>query len=84
MPSGISTLRFIANEDGGVILDIDHNMICTLNPTGAYVWQELQRGQSLDTVIATFAKHTGEDCLRVEHDLHAFVKDLEQRHLLRR
>jgi hypothetical protein len=84
MPSHTPISRFIASEDGAVILDIDHNTICTLNPTGAYVWKELQRGESLDAVIATLHRDTGEDPSLLERDVRAFLEELEQRQLLPR
>jgi Coenzyme PQQ synthesis protein D (PqqD) len=84
MPSRTPNLRFIANEDGAVILDVDHNTICTLNTMGAYVWQDLQSGKQLDEVIANLRRDTGEDSLLIERDVHAFFEDLEQRHLLPR
>jgi hypothetical protein len=75
-------LRAIANDDGAVILDIEHDSISTLNPTGAYVWQRLARGESLETIIANLASDTGEDLLLVDRDVREFVDDLKQRHLL--
>jgi hypothetical protein len=75
-------LRSIVNEDGAVILDIGHDSISTLNPTGAYVWQELQRGELLETIIANLARDTGEDSLLVERDVREFVEDLKHKRLL--
>jgi Coenzyme PQQ synthesis protein D (PqqD) len=75
-------LRAIANDDGAVILDIEHDSISTLNPTGAYVWQRLARGESLETIIANLASDTGEVLLLVDRDVREFVDDLKQRHLL--
>jgi hypothetical protein len=84
MPSRIPNFRFIANEDGGVILDIERDTICALNATGAFVWQELQRGKPLDAIVATLLRDTGEDFLVVERDVRAFLEQIEQRHLLPR
>jgi hypothetical protein len=39
MVSQAPNLKAIVNEDGAVILDIEHDLMSTLNPTGAYVWQ---------------------------------------------
>jgi len=75
-------LRAIVNDDGAAILDIEHGSISTLNPTGAYVWQGLRRGESLETIIANLARDTGEEFLLVEHDVRKFVEDLKQKRLL--
>jgi hypothetical protein len=75
-------LRSIVNEDGAVILDIGQGLISTLNPIGAYVWQGLQRGESLETIIANLARETGEESLMVERDVREFVENLKQKRLL--
>jgi len=75
-------LRSIVNDDGAVILDIERDSISTLNPTGAYVWQGLQRGELLETIIANLARDTGEEFLLVERDVREFIEDLKQKRLL--
>jgi len=82
MVSPPPNLRSIVNDDGAVILDIEHDLISTLNPTGAYVWQGLQRGELLETIIANLARETGQDSLLVERDVREFVEDLKQKRLL--
>lgn len=82
MTPSISNLRSIVNDDGAVILDIEHDSISTLNPTGAYVWQGLQRGEPLETIIANLARDTGEEPLLVERDVRWFIQELKQQRLL--
>ena len=84
MVSQAANLKAIVNEDGAVILDIEHDLMSTLNPTGAYVWQGLQRGETMDTIIANFSRDTGEDSLLVEPDVREFVAELQQKHLMPR
>lgn len=81
MVSPTPNLRAIVNDDGAVILDIEHDSISTLNPTGAYVWQGLQRGESLESIIANLARDTGEEALLVDRDVRDFVEDLNRKHL---
>jgi hypothetical protein len=75
-------LRSVVDQDGAVILDIERGLISTLNPVGAYVWQGLQRGESLETIIANLVRETGEKSLMVERDVREFVEDLKQKCLL--
>ncbi len=75
-------LRSVVDQNGAVILDIERGLISTLNPIGAYVWQGLQRGESLETIIVTLARETGEEPLTVERDVREFVEDLKQKRLL--
>ena len=84
MVSQAPNLKAIVNEDGAVILDIEHDLMSTLNPTGAYVWQGLQRGDTIDTIIANLSRDTGEDSLLVERDLRQFVAELQQKQLMPR
>jgi len=84
MVSPATKLKVVVNDDGAAILDIENDSISTLNPTGAYVWQGLQRGESIDTIIASLARETGEEFALIERDVRAFIEDLNQKHLLPR
>jgi hypothetical protein len=75
-------LHAVIDQDGAAILDIERGLISTLNPTGGYVWERLQRGESLDAIIGDLARETGEEYLRVESDVRKFVEDLKTNHLL--
>jgi hypothetical protein len=72
-----SRLKAVVTIDGAAILDIERNSISTLNPTGAFVWQELEGGQSLESIIAALASKTGEDAELVGRDVRAFVQELQ-------
>jgi Coenzyme PQQ synthesis protein D (PqqD) len=84
MVSQTSNLKAIVSEDGAVILDIERDSMSTLNPTGAYVWQGLQRGDTIETIIANLASETSEDHLIVERDVRGFVAELQQKQLMPR
>ena len=75
-------LRSVVDQDGAVILDMERNAMSTLNSTGAYVWDGLQRGQSIDEIIESLARETGTDRLLVDQDVHAFMHDLKLKHLM--
>lgn len=77
-------LRAIVDDNGAAILDIERDAISTLNPTGGYVWQGLERGEALERIIANLARDTGEDELLVDRDVREFVKALTMKHLLPR
>jgi len=77
-----SHLHSVVDQDGAAILDIDRGLISTLNATGAYVWQGLERGEPLETIIANLARETGEDALVIDRDVRGFLDSLNQKHLL--
>jgi hypothetical protein len=77
-----SHLRTIANQDGAAVLDTKLGSISTLNSTGAYVWQGLERGESLETIVANLSRETGEQPEVVGRDVKDFVETLRAQQLL--
>ena len=82
MTNDKSHLRMMANQDGAAILDTTLGTISTLNPTGAYVWQALERGETVGTIAASLARDTGEEITRLEQDVREFIDALREQHLL--
>jgi Coenzyme PQQ synthesis protein D (PqqD) len=75
-------LQAVVDQDGAAILDIKRGLISTLNVTGAYVWQRLRRGESLEAIVANLSHETGQESLLVERDVREFVDDLKRKNLL--
>ena len=78
-----SHLQPVVDQDGVAILDIDRGQVSKLNPTGAFVWQRLQRGETIEEVIANLACETGEEIHVIERDVREFVEVLKEQRLLR-
>jgi hypothetical protein len=77
-----SDLHATVNADGAIILDIRHGKISTLNSTGAYIWEALKRGESVDVIVSALSGETGEPSLTVEQDVREFIKTLQEKQLL--
>jgi hypothetical protein len=77
-----SNLRSIVDHDGAVILDIHRNAMITLDATGAYVWQKLQRGLQIDAIISDLARDTGADEVMIAKDVDAFMDQLKSSNLV--
>lgn len=75
-------VRSIVDHDGAVILDIPRNAMTTLDSTGAYVWNRLQRGLQVDAIVAELAHDTGADELVVATDVERFMEQLKSKHLV--
>ena len=75
-------LRSIVDHDGAVILDIPRNAMTTLNPTGAYVWQRLMEGMTVDAIVAQLAREMDADEAVVASDVYAFMEALKSKHLV--
>lgn len=76
-------LRSIVNHDGAVILDIPRNTMTTLNSTGAFVWERLQRGLEVDAIARELAQDIGVEESVVARDVEEFMEQLKSRHLVR-
>ena len=75
-------IRSIVDHDGAVILDIPRNAMTTLDSTGAYVWERLQRGLQIDAIVAELAHDTGADESVVSKDVEEFMEQLKSKHLV--
>lgn len=75
-------LRTATSPDGAAILDIPRNQITTLNSTGAFVWDRLQQGLSIDQVIHDLAVDSQTDEFIVDREVRAFVEQLRLEQLL--
>jgi len=75
-------VRSIVDHDGAVILDMPRNAMTTLDATGAYVWQRLERGMQLDSIVAELARDTGVDAAMIAKDVADFMEQLKSKHLI--
>jgi hypothetical protein len=75
-------LRSIVDHDGAVILDISRNSMTALDTIGAYVWDRLGKGLSVDAIVAELARDTGADKDMVAKDVDEFMEQLKSRHLV--
>jgi hypothetical protein len=82
MPDIAPNIRSVVDNDGAVILDIDRDIMLTLNSTGCYVWERLRQGKPVDDIIRELATETGTALITVDQDIHFFINQLKSQHLL--
>ena len=75
-------LRSLVTPDGAVILDAQQNLVITVNAVGGYVWDRLQNGKSVDSIVRDLIQDTGTDATTVERDVREFLEDLTAKHLV--
>jgi Coenzyme PQQ synthesis protein D (PqqD) len=75
-------LRTIVNDDGAAILHSTAGTITTLNSTGAFVWEGLQRGEDVETIAQNLARETGEATGVIRKDLLQFLDAMKEEKLL--
>lgn len=74
--------RVILNQDGAALLDTNAGKITTLNSSGAFVWQALERGEEVETIIEGLARTMGEHMEVIRGDVLGFVEVLKKQDLL--
>jgi hypothetical protein len=74
--------RVIVNQDGAAILDTKAGRISTLNASGAYIWQALERGEDIESIAQGLARETGEPIDAVKTDMADFIEALKRQDLL--
>ena len=79
-----SHLRTIVNEDGAAVLDTRQGTISTLNPTGAYIWQALERDEREEDIVEGLARETGSSPEIIQQDVSDFLAALREQNMLLR
>ena len=79
-----SHLRTIVNEDGAAVLDTVRGTISTLNTTGAYIWQALERGEREEAIVEGLARETGSPQEVIRQDVDTFIAALQEHKMLSR
>ena len=77
MKTECSHLCAIVNQDGAAILNSTAGTITTLNSTGAFVWQGLQRGEDAGVLAQNLARETGEEPDVIRKDLLEFIDTMK-------
>ena len=77
-----SHLKTMVNQDGAAILNVTAGTITTLNVTGAFVWQGLQRGEDADMIAQNLARETGEAAAVIKKDVVEFIDVMKKEKLL--
>ncbi|NYF77965.1 PqqD family protein [Granulicella arctica] len=84
MVTGNSHLRTIVNEDGAAVMDTKRGTISTLNATGAYIWQALERGEREEDIVEGLARETSSLPDAIRQDVSDFIAALQEHRMLSR
>jgi hypothetical protein len=77
-----ANLRTIVNQDGAAVLDTERGTISTLNTTGAYIWEALERGEREEQIVEGLARETSESPDVVRQDVSGFIAALHEQKIL--
>jgi hypothetical protein len=76
-------VRFIANQEGAVLLQLERGRYESLNGAGAAIWSDITSGVSSEEIVSRVCRRfprTPHD--RVESDVARFLSDLALRGLV--
>lgn len=76
-------VRSTRNEDGGIVLDIDHGQMFRLNPVGALILESLGKGSAEMEIAKEISRQYGISEETARSDVREFLKSLEEHKLVR-
>jgi hypothetical protein len=76
-------VRSTRNEDGGIVLDIDHGQMFRLNPVGALILESLGKGRAEAEIAQEIVSQYSISEETAVADVREFLKSLEKHKLLR-
>jgi hypothetical protein len=82
MYSVSSGVRCTSNEDGGIVLDIDHGQMFRLNPVAAFILESLSKGYSELAIAEQILRRYDVAHEIVAADVRDFVKSLTEQKLV--
>ncbi|MDE1161205.1 MAG: PqqD family protein [Acidobacteriaceae bacterium] len=82
MSNRYTHIRSVINSDGAALFDLKRGTLTTLNPTGALLWQGLERGDDEDKLVALLAQDTQLSTEDIRTDVRAFVRQLREQSLI--
>jgi hypothetical protein len=76
-------VRSTRNEDGGIVLDIDHGQMFRLNPVGALILESLEKGSAETEIAKEIARQYSISEEIAAADVREFLESLEEHKLVR-
>lgn len=78
-----TAVRHTHNEDGGIVLDIDHGRMFRLNPVGALIVERLRKGRHEAEIVQEIEEQYKVSGEMAKADVADFLKSLEEHGLVR-
>jgi hypothetical protein len=79
-PSAAAVFRPL--EAGGVILNVESGAYFELNPSGCFLWEQVQAGSDQDSIATAIADRYDIDLATAQADVAEFLGDLRKRQLV--
>jgi len=76
------TIRRTATQDGGILLDVHHGQMFSLNLVGAKILELLQRGYDEPRIADEISRAYEMDRETVQKDVTEFIASLQKHHIL--
>jgi hypothetical protein len=76
-------VRSTRNEDGGIVLDVDHGQMFRLNPVAALILESLGKGSAETEIAKEISRQYSISEETAVADVHEFLQALEEHKLVR-
>ena len=76
-------VRSMINQDGGILLDIDHGLMFSLNIVGSKIIEKLQQGLEPSQIIEEISTEFDISRAVAQKDVEEFLECLQKQALLR-
>jgi hypothetical protein len=77
-----TSVRFVQNQDGAVLLDIQQNLCLGMTPTAVRIWELLSLNRSANDITHYLAAECGVPEVQIVDDVKAFIAELMNNGLL--
>ena len=76
------SVRLTKSQDGGILLDVEHGAIFSLNPVATRIVELLEQEQTVSSLVAQIMHDFGVSDATIAEDVDAFLAKLRQQRLL--
>jgi Coenzyme PQQ synthesis protein D (PqqD) len=76
-------VRAMINQDGGILMDIEHGTMISLNICASQIWKKLQQKLPLDQIIEDISVEFQISRATAQQDVQDFLDSLQKHGLLR-
>jgi hypothetical protein len=76
-------VRSIINQDGGILLDIEHGTMISLNVSASQIWKKLQLNIPPDQIAREISVEFQISTETARHDVQEFIDNLQKHELLK-
>ena len=76
-------VRAMINQDGGILMDIEHGTMISLNVSASRIWRKLEQNVPPDEIVEEMSVEFEISLETARRDVHEFLDSLQKHALLK-